>query len=281
MKKTNHINVIKSTGERVPFEPDRLRHSLERSGAGPHEVNRIIHEINASAYDGITTREIYRKAFSMLRKGSRPTAARYKLKKAIFELGPSGFPFEKFIAALLVHEGFVTHTNVVIEGHCVNHEVDVVAQKGDLHYMVECKFHMSDSKFCDVKVPLYIQSRFKDVERAWLKHPDHAHKFHQGWIYTNTRFSSDAIQYGQCAGLELIGWNYPKPRSLNERIDALGLHPITALTTLTKSEKNKLLAEGIVLCKELCGQPVLLERIGIAQKRHGKIIQEARDVCKQ
>ncbi|HLR91356.1 MAG TPA: hypothetical protein VK040_10390 [Balneolaceae bacterium] len=75
-------------------------------------------------------------------------------------------------------------------------------------------------------------------------------------VYTNTRFTSDAIQYGKCVGLLLTSWDYPRGNGLKDRIDKSGLHPLTALTTLTKAEKTKLLDEGIVLCKELHGNPV-------------------------
>jgi len=229
--------------------------------------------------DGITTKEIYKMAFSLLRKSSRPSAARYKLKKAIYELGPSGFPFEKYIGAILTNEGFDTKVGVTVRGNCVNHEVSVVAQKDDKHFMIECKFHHRQGINCNVKIPLYIQSRFLDVEQQWVKRKGHEIKFHQGWIFTNTRFTSDAIKFGNCVGLQLVGWNYPKNGSLNQRIDESGLHPLTCLTTITNSEKQKLLNNGSVLCMELCNQPKLLKKVGINESRHKKILDEAHELC--
>lgn len=279
-KQSNKITIVKASGEEAVFDESRLRKSLERSGAEDEVISMIIDEISEVLSNGMTTKEIYKKAFSLLRKSSRPTAARYKLKKAIYELGPTGFPFEKFVAAILKHEGFQTETNVIVKGQCVNHEVDVAAQKDEKHFMVECKFHSEQGRFCNVKIPLYIDSRFRDVEKQWKKRPGHERKFHQGWIFTNTRFSSDALQYGACSGLMLISWDKPNKGSLKERIDRAGLHPITCLTTLSKHEKQMLIDKEKVLCMELCHEPKLLKAIGIGAQRHQNILDEAHELCR-
>lgn len=272
------IIITKASGEKVLFDESKLRHSLERSGANDSLINQIINEIEDELYNGISAKSIYKKAFGLLRKNSRSNAARYKLKKAIYELGPTGYPFEKFVAAILNYQGFDTQVDVLVKGHCVTHEVDVIAIKEHKHYMVECKFHQDAGRHCDVKVPLYINSRFKDIGKQWKKGVD-GHQFHKGWIFTNTRFTSDAIQYGNCAGLMLVGWDHPKKGSLKERIDISGLHPVTCLTTITKHEKNQLLDKEIVLCKELLNNPELLTKIGIKEQRHKKIIEEVDDLC--
>lgn len=276
---TKNMVVTKASGEQALFDISKLRRSLERSGAGDLVIRQIIEQVKASLYDEISTKAIYKKAFGLLRKNSRPAAARYKLKKAVMELGPTGYPFEKFIGEMLRHQGFETEVGVIVKGHCVHHEVDVVAEKDEKHFMVECKFHSDQGRRCDVKVPLYIHSRFKDVERQWRKLEGHDTKFHQGWIFTNTRFTGDAVQYGNCAGLMLISWDHPKKGSLKERIDVAGLHPITCLTTITNYEKSKLLENEIVLCKHICNNPELLKTIGIHEQRHKKILKEAHEVC--
>tara|TARA_R110000751_G_scaffold96192_2_gene187719 strand:- start:767 stop:1435 length:669 start_codon:yes stop_codon:yes gene_type:complete len=218
-------------------------------------------------------------AFNILKRKSRISASKYKLKKALMELGPSGYPFEKFVGKVFDHEGFDTKVGVIVQGNCVQHEVDVIAQKDNKHYMIECKYHSDQGRFCNVKIPLYIHSRFLDVEKQWQKQQGHKTKFHHGGVYTNTRFTSDAIQYGACAGLMLTSWDYPKGNGLKERIDRLGLHPLTSLTTLTKAEKSKLLDKGIVLCKEINENPSLLEQIGIPKQRQKNILKDSRELC--
>ena len=102
---------------------------------------------------------------------------------------------------------------------------------------------------------------------------------HQGGVCTNTRFTSDALQYGNCVGLMLVSWDHPKGHGLKERVDRLGLHPLTSLTTLTKAEKSKLLDKGIVLCKEINENPSLLEQIGIPKQRQKNILKDSEELC--
>jgi hypothetical protein len=161
----------------------------------------------------------------------------------------------------------------------VNHEIDVIAERENHHFMIECKFHNLQGTNCDVKIPLYIQARFKDVEEQWKKIPGHGTKFHQGWVVTNTRFSDDALKYGSCVGLNLLSWDFPKGNSLREQIDASGLYPLTCLTTLTLNEKKLLLDNQIVLCRELCQVPDLLSYAKINKKRRKVIMNEAQALC--
>jgi hypothetical protein len=169
---------------------------------------------------------------------------------------------------------------VVVEGQCVKHEIDVIAEKGEEHFMVECKFHNNQGIHCDVKIPLYIQSRFNDVAIKWKELPAHQNRFHQAWLVTNTRFTTDAIAYSTCMGINLISWDYPKKSSLRERISISGLHPITCLISLTAHEKRILLAKGIVLCKQLCKVSNILSEIGIRNaQRIKKILKEGEEVC--
>jgi len=280
MNKQNKIIITKASGDQANFSEKKLRNSLERSGAKAEQIQEVINEISNKLYQGISTKKIYRMAFNVLRRSSKPVAAKYNLKRAIMELGPSGFPFEKFIGEILRYQGYSIKVGEIVMGKCVNHEVDVTAEKGEHHFMVECKYHNHPGTVCDVKIPLYVQARFKDVEAAWLKLPGHGAKFHQGWVVTNTRFTSDAIQYGNCAGMKLMGWNYPDGTSLRSQIDTLGLYPVTCLTSLSKSEKQLLLQNKIVLTKELCYDENILIKAGIQFSRIKAIMQEATELCR-
>ncbi|WP_026754856.1 ATP cone domain-containing protein [Sediminibacter sp. Hel_I_10] len=274
------INIVKYSGDVVPFDVDKLINSLRRAQASEELIQQIVDQVENKIYEGITTKKIYQMAFKILKGKSRVSASKYKLKKALMELGPSGFPFEKLVGKLLAHEGFSTQVGVIVQGNCVQHEIDVIAQKDNNHYMIECKYHSDQGRVCNVKIPLYIHSRFLDVEKQWERQKGHEDKLHKGGVYTNTRFTTDAVQYGKCVGLLLTSWDYPMGNGLKDRIDKLGLHPLTALTTLTKAEKTKLLDTGIVLCKELHEKPALLEQIGIDKKRHKKILEDSEALCK-
>lgn len=265
--------ITKRSGEKVPFDKLKLKRSLERSGASEEDIIIIINMVIDQLVDGMSTHKVYQMAYSILRKKSNEAAGKYRLKKAIFELGPTGYPFEKFVGELLKYQGYQVRVGQIVKGHCVDHEVDVIAEKENKKFMIECKFHQDAGKKSDVKVSLYIQSRFLDVERQWNKQPEENQRFHQCWIVTNTRFTDDAKRYGKCAGLKLISWDYPEKGSLKQRIDIAGLHPITALNNITKKEKQEILNLDIVLCRDLKQEHLL--QIGLKKQRFKKILTEA------
>lgn len=272
--------IIKASGKRVPFEEEKLRTSLRRSGAAFNVIDSITEEVKNYLYEGMPTKEIYQVAFGLLKKHPKPFAAKYKLKPAIMELGPSGYPFEKYIAEMLQHKGFIVKVGEVVKGSCVNHEIDVLAEKDNKHYLIECKYHNTPGIICNVKIPLYIEARFRDVKNEWQKNPGNGSNFHEGWVVTNTKFSSDAIQYGTCMGLKLIGWDYPATGSLNQLVESSGLYPLTCLTTLTAKEKQILLDNNVVLCREICDKPSVLNLAHISEPRIKNILLEAFALCK-
>jgi len=272
------IEIIKASGKRDRFDPEKLKRSLHRAGASKQKQEEITEQIMRELHDGMTTQTIYQRAFRLLKKHSRSKAARYKLKNALLELGPTGYPFEKLVGAVLQQQGYRVQVGKIVEGYCVQHEVDVVADNGKHRYMVECKFHNRQAHNCDVKIPLYIHSRFNDIARRWKNNPEHDGKFHQGWLVTNTRFTTDAIDYGTCANLKLISWDYPEGGSLKQMIDETGLHPVTCLTSLSNRDKEMLIKQNVVLCRDLAENRQVLERAGIRRIHIPKIMQEAREL---
>ena len=272
------IHIIKSSGEKSKFSLHKLKMSLLKSGADEKTVNQILDTVRDELYQGISTKEIYNRAYSLLKKKQTVLASRYSLKKAIYQLGPTGFPFERFVSAILKHSGYKVEVGKIVAGHCVNHEIDVLAEKDESFILVECKFHSEEGRNCNVKVPLYINSRFLDVKKKWdtiipLKRLTHA------LVVTNTRFTKDAIQYGVCVDLELMSWDYPKGNALKDRIDRSGLYPITVSTLLSEKEKQFLLDRNIVLCRELVKEAFMLDHLGISGERKEKIIKEINQLC--
>ncbi|WP_300662837.1 restriction endonuclease [Fluviicola sp.] len=275
----NEFTVTKASGEKSPFSEEKVRKSLLRSGADNEQIDFILEEIRNQFYDGMTTRNIYKIAFALLKSGSRHQAARYHLKYAIMELGPSGFPFEKYIAELFKKEGYKTQTGQIFQGKCVTHEIDVVAEKDRNQLLIECKYHNQSGISCNVKIPLYIHARFNDIEAHLLQKGSHGAKQRKGWIVTNTRFTSDAIQYAGCSGLKLLGWDHPFGNGLKDQIDHHRLYPITCLTSLTAAEKQKLLGFEVVLCSELLKKAELLKSIGIKSTRAATVLNEVNNLC--
>lgn len=271
---TSSFEIQKSSGDKVLFSLEQLRDSLKKSGADHNTVESIIEVIINELYAGISTKEIYNRAFALLKKEGRLYASRYKLKRAIYELGPTGFPFEKFVAAVLKYSGYDTEVSVIYKGLCVSHEVDVKAVKNKKVTLIECEFHSNEGINCNVKTPLYINSRFKDIRDNWENNYENENELAQGWLVTNTRFTDDALQYGKCAGLYLLSWDFPKNHSLKDRVERLGLYPITVSTLLSNREKQFLLSRDVILCRDLSDDDFYLDHLGISESRKEKILEE-------
>lgn len=276
---TQDIEIIKSSGEKVKFSLDKLRTSLNRTGADDTIVNQILDKVRDELYQGISTKEIYNRAFALLKKNKSLLASKYKLKKAIYELGPTGFPFERFVSAILNYSGYKTEVGTILQGKCVSHEIDVIAYKNTEAFVIECKFHGEQGLNCNVKIPLYINSRYQDVKTHWDKSSKSEASLVQGWVVTNTRFTKDALQYGNCCGLYLLSWDHPKNNGLKDRIDRLGLYPVTVSTLLSNREKQFLLSRNIVLCRELIKDSFYLDHLGISETRKDKILNEISQLC--
>ncbi|MFT0714816.1 ATP cone domain-containing protein [Flagellimonas lutimaris] len=276
---TKQFHITKSSGEQVKFSMDKLQHSLQHSGASDDMVQEIVQRVQDELYQGITTREIYNRAYALLKKKKSVYASKYKLKKAIYELGPTGFPFEKFISGILHYSGYQTKVGEMLQGTCVSHEIDVIAIKNGILNVIECKFHSDDGLKCNVKVPLYINSRYKDVKTPLNSQKEKSFKDTEGWVVTNTRFTNDALEYGKCAGLYLLSWDYPHGDGLKERIDRLRLYPITVSTLLSGREKDFLLERDIVLFRQLEKNIFLLDHLGVSNGRKQRILKEMKSLC--
>jgi hypothetical protein len=268
------IYITKADGSRELFNQEKLIGSLLRAGSSRKNANDILEHIQSELTDGMTTKDIYRHAFEMLHKEDKPIAIRYSLKKAILELGPSGFPFEKFIAEIFKADGFSTLTGQVVNGFCVEHEIDVIAWNKEKLIMCEAKFHNEGGMKSDLKVALYVKARFDDLRKMTFKYGKER-KLDEGWLITNTKFSKTAIEYGSCqGGLIMIGWNYPPKGNLHDMILEAKLHPLTCLTSLKTTHKKALLDLGIVLCKTILENKNILKDVGLKDNEIKKVIDE-------
>lgn len=267
------LYVTKASGEQELFDISKFRRSLHRAGAPDSLIDQIAQEIETTK-DLRTTKEIYRFALGYLRQETPGLAARYATKRALLDLGPAGFPFERFIAELYKAQGYSVMIDQVRRGFCVEHELDVIAFRNNHHLLIECKFHNSQQLKTDLKVVLAVKSRVDDLKKAVEVHGNGDKAFHEAWIVTNTKFTTQAIQYAECSGVQLLGWGYPLENSLAQLIDQYNLQPITALTTLNYHQKVELIRRGCVLCRDACVNTEMLQQLGLGPSRIEKIIKE-------
>ncbi|OGC86039.1 hypothetical protein A3D70_01305 [Candidatus Adlerbacteria bacterium RIFCSPHIGHO2_02_FULL_54_18] len=261
------VEVTKADGTTEAFNPEKLVASLVRAGAEHGTARDITAQIEHTLYRGVTTQEIYRHAFARLREVRRGAAARYSLKRALLEFGPSGFPFEAYMAELFRAEGFTAKIDQIMQGACVEHEVDVVLKKDGVTTCVEAKFHNAAGFKTDLKTVLYVKARIDDLGDC------------KGLVVTNTKFTSKAVEYAACVGLELLSWEEPNGKTLQQRIDAVGLYPITALTTLSRREKMALLSQKKVLCSDLTKDTQALAVAGLGGSKADRVLEEVGSLC--
>lgn len=269
------IYIVKATGEREEFNPQKLRDSLARAQASPDAIDKIVNQIETELKDGASTKDIYRHAFDLLGKEEQsPAAARYSLRRAIMELGPTGFPFEQFVAEIFRTKGFETMTDFIAKGECVDHEIDIVAWNKDKLIFIEAKFHNELGIKSDLKIALYIKARWDDLMNQEFDFGDHKHKIDEGWLITNTKFSESAIKYAKCRDMKLVGWNYPEKGNLQDLIEEAHLHPITCLNSTTPSDEKLLMEAGIILCKQARDNPDILKQAGLSEEKISKMLAE-------
>lgn len=243
------IKVAKASGLVEDLDTAKLRASLIRSGADIDEVEEIIERVLSEIEPYTSTKRIYRLAKKYLRQINRASGLRYSLKSALFRLGPSGYPFERYIGELLRHYGYHVNTDVFLEGKCIRHEIDVFAVKDNEISLIECKYHNRSGNFTDVKIAMYIHSRFEDL---WpVLRAQHHNKQFKGWLVTNTRCTSDAIRYAECIGMNVVCWRYPKDRGLQAMIEDKKLYPVTIISGVKSSLIRKLIGYNIILLKDL------------------------------
>lgn len=273
------ILITKQSGETASFSKDSLRKSLLNSGADEIDAEKICQKIEKEIYNGITTKELYEKAFKLLKEIRSSIAARYSLKRALQDLGPEGFYFEKWVAKVFEVQGYDTITGQQLTGKSsVNHEIDVVISNRDTDIVCECKFRNDIDAKISVTTPMYFLSRFNDLKNREFTFFNRSFKPNKGFLITNAFFTSDSIAFAECYHINLISWNYPEEYSIKRLTDKQGLYPITCLTTLTKEEEKILLSKNCILVRELVRNPVLLDHFKFSDDRKKIILNEAKEL---
>jgi hypothetical protein len=273
------IIVKKSEGGEELFESQKLINSLKKAGVAESKINQILSEVETYLHPEITSNEIYKIAFSKLKKEGSASAVRYSLRRSLLSLGPTGFPFEVYVSKLFENQGYKTETGQILKGYCVDHEIDVVAWNEDELILIETKFHNQLDLKTDLKVALYVKARFDDLKNEYFNFSEKPQKPNKIIILNNTKFTAQALQYAKCSGVDLIGWDFPKNKNLYRLIEDTGMYPLVSLTSLSKEDKIKLIQSGLFDAKSLREKSEILNNIGLSEKKIQKILDEVKEVC--
>ena len=274
------MKITKASGEQETYSRQKLCNSLKAAGAPKDLVEQVCRMVEKEIVPGMTTQEISERTRAYLTKESTVHAARYSLKRGIMELGPAGFLFEQYVAALLKEYGYATRTNQILKGECVSHEIDILALSKDTHFIVETKYHNSRGIKSDVTVVMYLYARLLDIAGYQRKRERKPAK-HVSWLITNTKFTSSAARYAQCKGIRLTGWKYPKKESLEKLIEGKALYPVTVLPSVNRYAKERFAERKLYFAKDLVHftPRQFQELFGIQQTIAQNIQKEAAALC--
>lgn len=264
--------VIKASGLEEKFSSRKIYTTILEAGGSKDIAQEAVNEVKRKYYENITTKDILEIILNVLKKYPG-LSAKYDLKRAIMSLGPTGFPFEQFVADLLKEYGYKTKVGTKQKGKVITHEIDIIAEnKNNLKsYMIECKYHNQPGKHTKLHVALYTYARFLDLTTLRLNQP---------WLVTNTKCSEDAINYSKGVNLKITSWKYPENESLQKLIEQKKAYPITMLKTLKEETKEKLFKNKIILVKELIDYSVkdLIKKTCLNKSEINKMIEEAKKI---
>ncbi len=262
------MRVRKRDGRVEEFSKEKIIRTAVRAGLSADKAKEVAEEVEKKIYDGITTDDVLNIVISEIEKFSKKVSTKYGLKSSLLRLGPAGYRFEKFVSALLRAYDYRTRVNEIVEGKCATHEVDVIAEK-EKNYIVECKFHNTPN-YTGLKEVLYSYARFLDISEI-------RSEFHGIWIFTNTKFSSEAMKFAECRGIKLTGWRYPENEGIEALLERKRLYPITLLR-LSNFEIEELLKHSFAFCNEIVENEKRIKEI--FGKRAQEIISEAEIVVR-
>ncbi len=276
------IYIVKSNGEEEVFDENKLIRSLIKSQATEAEINQTVSYVKSKIKKNMTTSDIYALAYKNLNshKKRNPNAIRYSLKKSVMELGPTGFPFEKFISKIFHAMGYTCKTGIMVQGNCIEHEIDIFAYDEKDVICMEAKFHNEPHLKSDTKVALYVKARFDDLIGQKVQIGEDYRHITKGILITNTNFTDTAHNYASCVGtFEVISWNRPHDKNLMHYIETYNLYPVSVIPEISQKEIDLLVNREILTCSDLKNNPQVMDEIGMRKSKQEVILDTISQVC--
>ncbi|MEM7819455.1 MAG: ATP cone domain-containing protein [Candidatus Aenigmatarchaeota archaeon] len=238
--------VIKADGSKEEFQPNKIIKTCMRAGTTRSMAEEIANKISKRVRNGWTTHKIYNLILSELEKIDHKSSFLFTLRHAITNLG--SFNFEIYAKKILESHGYRCEWNKLINGKCVEHQVDIIAKKDKL-FLVECKHHINPHRFCGLGILLQVQARLEDIKDGFAENKN-KYNFDFAWIFNNTKFSYHAKKYAEAKRIILTGWGYKKEYALENMAHSKKIYPVTILKAAPDIYK-KLLDNEIITLQDL------------------------------
>lgn len=246
--------VIKSDGTKVPFDSGKIVETCIRTGLDTRTAKEIAEYAERTLPDGSTTHQIYDLVMEEMEKRNPRSAALFGLRDAIADLDSESF--ERYTKAVLEAHGWKCMWNQVTPGRSVSHQVDVVAQRDEETWLVECKRHFNPHRWCGLDVMLQVQARLEDL-RDGAFDGKNKFKWTGAWIWTNTKFSEHAKTYATAKAERMTGWRSGE-FGLERLVESKKAWPVTMLK-LDLMTKAKLLSSHVITVQDVLAmkRPIL------------------------
>jgi len=243
------VVVKKADGSVQSFDKEKVVRTCLRMGANKQVAYEVAEKVERRLYDGISTANILQMVFQFMRSYKPIVGNLFDLRKGL-SLMSSRPEFEVFVQALLARKGFEVSPNRLLIGKCVAHEVDAIARKDGVTYFVEAKHHSSYHTPTGLDESRIARAVLEDVIEGFVLGKSDL-KIDMAMIVTNTRYSDQAIQYGNCRNILQIGWSSPIDHGLQSMIEGKNLLPLSCLRGLSMDARLKLAISGIVLFEQM------------------------------
>ncbi len=268
-----NLTIIKSSGKEQLFSQEKIVQSVQRAGIDKGAAEKISQNIAKRVYANIPSANIHNLVLEELEKHNRTSRFIYDLRRAVAMMDPRNF--EVYIKKVLEAYGYSCRWDVLIMGASVEHQIDIVAEKGNEKFLVECKHHYDYHKMSGLGCVLQVQARLEDV-RDGFRQGKNIHNFSQSWLVNNTLFSEHARVYASAKNIRLSGWHYQGAESLESLIESLRVYP-AAILGINQYLENRLAAIGVFTVQDLLDSAKRPESVlGAAAAQ--KMIDDAKDI---
>jgi hypothetical protein len=272
------VFVTKFDGRTEPFIKGKVISTCMRMGVSQQQAGEIAKRIERELYNGIPTKEVLKKIFNYVKAYKPEVKNRTDLREAI-SLLRSKPDFELFVFMLLKEYGYEIQPNQIVNGKCVDHEIDCIAKKGNETILVEAKHHEQYHTYTGVSVFLEVQAELEDLIEGYRFRKNKIN-FTKALVVCNTKISEHAERYAICRDIGYISWKLPKEKNLEQVIEEGKLYPITILKGLDIQTQDKLVSKGIVLLKQLTelGENEIFRRTRMDREKINILVRKAREL---
>lgn len=268
------VYVVKWDGRREAFQTEKVERTLLRLGAPLDVAEKIAGQIEQEVYEGISTQKILDMAYDRLEEHKPEVKLRRDFRAALAEMR-SVPDFEEYVRIVLRAHGYKVSSNRVIEGFCVSHEIDGIAEKDGKILYLEVKHHSDPHVYTPFDVTLAVKAKWDDMKKGSKKGLNDQ-PFDGVLIVCNTKLTEHARKYANCVGICHLGWNEPFGHGFEKLIEEKNLYPVTILKSLTEEERINLLDAGILTLRQLIIEG--LAELKISKIRRTKLYEEAKRI---